>query len=363
MKTVFLYAYDRVNLGDDLFIHMITKRYSAAQFYLWTRAENRDTFRELPNLKVLAWDSSWMHALEKLPKNVPGRIKRHYEKAADAVVYIGGSIFIEYPAWRNMLNWWNYAAERYPFYVLGANFGPYSSEEYRAGLDQAMAKMRDVCFRDRYSVSCFPDNPRVRYAPDILFACPMPKPNAIKKQVFVSVIDCARKDAASGALNSVTESYVSGLSSLVEHYARDGYSVVLSSFCQAEGDEEAETAILANIPEEFCDCCSLLNYHGNNAEEIKAAIADSEYVLATRFHAVILALAAGRPVYPLIYSDKTIHVLEDCGFTGAYLDIRKEKDYDYETSRKNLNNELGVKIEELIRASEGHFRELDKVLS
>ena len=32
MNSVFLYAYDRQNLGDDLFVHTITKRYPDVQF-------------------------------------------------------------------------------------------------------------------------------------------------------------------------------------------------------------------------------------------------------------------------------------------------------------------------------------------
>ena len=44
MKKLFLYAYDRRNLGDDLFVHIITKRYPDVKFYMWSDKMNRETF-------------------------------------------------------------------------------------------------------------------------------------------------------------------------------------------------------------------------------------------------------------------------------------------------------------------------------
>lgn len=34
MKRIFLYAYDKVNLGDDLFIRYITNKYQNTKFYM-----------------------------------------------------------------------------------------------------------------------------------------------------------------------------------------------------------------------------------------------------------------------------------------------------------------------------------------
>ena len=40
-KRCFLYAYDKQNLGDDLFVHTICNRYPDAQFYMWSAPVNR----------------------------------------------------------------------------------------------------------------------------------------------------------------------------------------------------------------------------------------------------------------------------------------------------------------------------------
>ena len=52
MKKAFLYAYDRQNLGDDLFVHTITGRYPNTQFYMWSDRKNRETFSFLPNQNI-----------------------------------------------------------------------------------------------------------------------------------------------------------------------------------------------------------------------------------------------------------------------------------------------------------------------
>jgi len=359
MKTVFLYAYDNRNLGDDLFVHTITKRYPGVRFYLWASERSRETYAELSNLKVLTDNDFWVRTLGKLsPRNV-GRIRRFYERAADAVVYIGGSIFIEYPNWRNILNWWDFAAENYPLFVLGANFGPYSSEDYRETLDKIFLKTQDVCFRDRFSKECFSDNPKVRCAPDILFSLPLP-PAEKKKQAFFSIIDCEQKEEGQNRLAQYDADYVHFMAEQADRLIENGWSVVFSSFCKAQGDERGIDKVLRVMKNanqvQFC------HYDGTNAALVLQTLAESRRIYATRFHAAILGLAAEAEVIPIVYSDKTIHVLEDISSTIHYLDIR------------NLSNDRRIdklpvsKIEskDLINLSleaESHFLKLDSVLT
>lgn len=175
MKKVFLYAYDRQNLGDDLFVHTITKRYPHVRFYIWTDKANRETFRCLPNLKVVDGNSRFVRFLRWLRPSLSVRYYYGLIRRCEAMVYIGGSIFIEYPNWEMICDGWEYKAENFPYYVMGANFGPWHSEGYRDRMDRIFGKMQDVCFRDQYSHSLFPDNEKVRCAPDILYAYPMPK--------------------------------------------------------------------------------------------------------------------------------------------------------------------------------------------
>ncbi len=106
----------------------------------------------------------------------------------------------------------------------------------------------------------------------------------------------------------------------------------------------------------------ILSYDGTNVEEMTGAIAESEYVIATRFHAAILAMAAGRPVFPIVYSDKTIHVLDDIDFDGNFVDLRNMKSISYTDSRANLDVPQTLDTSSLAEKAREHFKVLDQQL-
>jgi colanic acid/amylovoran biosynthesis protein len=213
-------------------------------------------------------------------------------------------------------------------------------------------KMRDVCFRDRYSYKLFSDVSTVRYAPDILFSYPMPKVDVKEKQIFVSVIDCAGRDESHN-LSEFDGRYVTNMANMLRGYLNDGYDLVMASFCKEEGDESGIAKILSDMGCENHPGIRVLCYNGTNADELTTAIAESGLVIATRFHATILAMAAGRPVLPIVYSDKTKYVLDDLNYSGAIYDLRKDSSLL-----------LGDLFESTIAIDHnyGHFNKLDQIL-
>lgn len=354
-KKCFLYAYDKQNLGDDLFIHTITKRYPKVKFYMWTDGENRNTFRCLPNLKVVDKDSRFVHALKRIRASLVPRYRYWLENRCNAVVYIGGSIFMECKNWEQNLRWWEHESQTRPLYVLGANFGPYQTEAYREKASKIYGNMQDICFRDQYSYDLFSQVPTVRQAPDILFSHPMPRVLVKEKQIFVSVIDCAGRKQSHG-FGDPDRSYVEQMGKMLQGYLDRGYSLVMSSFCKEEGDETAIGKILGSMGCENDPRIRILCYDGTNAEELTCAIAESEAVIASRFHAAILAIAAGRPVLPVVYSDKTIHVLQDLGFEGTIIDLRSQTPYQGTPAKPNVD------LKQLAQEAQKHFEKLDGIL-
>lgn len=362
MKKVFLYAYDKVNLGDDLFITSIIERYSSVKFYMWSNGTNKALFSDHKNLCVIDNESTVMNFIKNIRSSLIYRIKAHYEKKCDAVVYIGGSIFMEYESWPAFVNWLDYETKKHSFYVLGANFGPYRTENFKNRLSLVFNNMRDVCFRDKYSKDLFPNLHTVRYAPDILFSSMQqyqiqPK----KKQVFVSLINCEHKAKDDLNLLDKSEICMEEVQRVCQRFLNDGYSLVLSSFCKEEGDEESvyEMYNLLNS-----NNVTIINYDGTNANAIKRAIAESEYVIGERFHAVVLGLAAGCSVVPVVYSNKTINILKDLDFCGQVVDIRNihKGELKYKTIIDNHDLQILRNISEISMESQEHFRVLDKAL-
>lgn len=364
MKKVFLYAYDRRNLGDDLFVHTIVKRYPDTRFYMWSDKTNQTTFQSLHNLKVMDKDSVFVQLLKRIRPSFVSRYRAWMESRCQAVVYIGGSIFMEYENWKQILNWWEYEAENRPLYIMGANFGPYRSEAFRNKLAEIFCSSRDVCFRDQYSYKKFCKIPTVRYAPDILFSYPVEKTDVIHKQIFVSPIDCSTRGEGEHTLSAYSDNYFSTLRRLLNNYLEDGYCLVLASFCSEEGDDQAVKKLLGALSlTEDDHRVKCLFYDGTNIKDMLAGISSSEYVIATRFHAAILALVTGRPVFPIVYSDKTINVLQDIGFRGNYADLRDLEPISYEYSKFNLEHSQNIDAEHLARMAEGHFSMLDQCLN
>lgn len=357
MKKVFLYAYDGQNFGDDLFIATITKRYPHVQFYMWSDVINRQNFRCLPNLKVLEKNSAFTRVLGKIRPSLVARYRDWREQHCQAVVYIGGSIFMEYDSWPQVLNWWEYMADNRAFYVMGANFGPYHTEAYRERIAQIYGKMKDICFRDQYSYDLFRQVKTVRRAPDVLFSYPIPQMQVNPKQIFVSVINCAARET-SHSMAQYDADYVENMARLLMKYRREGYRLILSSFSGPEGDEEGIRKILKAMGAEAAEDIQQLNYDGTNAEALTDAIARSEFVVATRFHAMVLAIAAGRPVLPVAYSDKTIHVLEDLGFRGSVIDLRTCEDYAAAGYPEGFAGDRA----KLALEAQKHFEKLDEIL-
>ena len=84
MKKVFLMAYARKNLGDDIFIKMLLEKYPQIDFYM--KIENEEFLNELSkynNLKIL------------IGKDTDEELYKMDVEEYDAYVYIGGSIFME----------------------------------------------------------------------------------------------------------------------------------------------------------------------------------------------------------------------------------------------------------------------------
>ncbi len=348
----FLYAYDKVNLGDDLFIRFLVNRYPKVKFYMWSDKKNKKIFGDLKNLHIVNRNGWLPSLLRRIRPSLVLRLQAMIKDRCNRCIYIGGSIFQEYETWSNIVNWWDYQSKHYQFYVLGANFGPYKSDEYKNGMKNVFSQLEDICFRDKYSYELFKEVSKVRIAPDILFAQTLPEINAQKKQIFMSVINC-RNDA--NGLADSADKYEECMSKMICDYTANGYDVKLVSFCKEEGDEEICYKLKGMADNE--GSLSLLYYNGTNYMEILGELAASEYVVGTRFHATVLGLAFDKKVLPVLYSDKTKNMLADIGFEGMSIDLREEITpvlfRELQEGSRNVNSTFCRK------ESEQHFEKLD----
>lgn len=253
---------------------------------------------------------------------------------------------------------WKYETDFYknltiPYYIIGANFGPYRSPEFVGIVKNIVKDAKYVCFRDKPSYEVFQDIPTAHLASDVVFSLNTANyPAKTTKSVVFSMIDCSHRFTG-----EVLDTYELEMLKLTQQFVDDGYTITYMSFCKAQNDLRAIRRIVSKASKELQGAISIYSYEGN-MDEALSVIASCEVVVAARFHATILGLVFGKKVLPIIYSNKTAAVLKDIGFTGAVFDL---------TERNKLAE---IKIDELkktpihrqVLGSRKQFEELDKVL-
>lgn len=313
MKKVYIYAYLRNNVGDDLFVNLVLKKYPNSMFYIWNDPRYLNPFKKNKNVVVPNRFSFFLNKVfRRVLKAEIGPLEKRQVKKADVILKIGGSVFMETE---------NYSYRRIyrgkhakPLYVLGANFGPYKTKDYLNAVCAELSGCIDVCFRDRYSYNLFNKLPRVRYAPDILFQYTLPE-SIERKNVGISLVDVDRKPG----LSIVAEDYVRIIGNAIRIMVKEGYRVKLFGFCIGEGDSTIINA-LWNIMGSH-DSIDRIDYDGNNLDLFLSEFCRCEYIVASRFHSMILGWNAGKKVLPVIYNQKTRNVISDVEYDGPVWDL------------------------------------------
>lgn len=349
---IYLKSYLKKNLGDDLFVKIITDRYPNVIFRGISLKKYDKGYGK--NLKI---DYGYRYkvvdkVLKKITKNNKS-LERLYIKKCDKTVLIGGSMFIQYKQC-------NYPEigelKNKDYYILGTNFGPYRTNEYLKSVEMFIKGARDVCFRDKNSYNIFKNYDNVRYEPDIVFSLDIKNVNIKNsKTVIVSVINCDKK-----SIREKRNIYEKKITETIKYFRKIGYNVVLMSFCKDEGDEIAIKRILNNCDDNDKKYIKTYYYNGDIREALNI-ISDSQIVVGTRFHANILGLLFGKTIIPIAYSKKTIDTLNDISFKGKILKIDQIDKFNPTSLTENdLNYKLD--ISEYKNKAELQFRELDKIL-
>ena len=345
--------YSALNLGDDLFIYILSRRYGENNILTYNQKipSSLDKIYVLPRYKYI-----FFRALEKITRKI--FLDIWLSRSSEIYVYIGGSIFIE----NNNLQKWEEETRFYrdlsiPYYILGSNFGPYKNPKFVGIVRDIVSGAQDVCFRDKASYELFRDIPSVRVATDIAFTLNTGMFESVPKQtktVIISVID------AYSRFDEVTaDRYEREIVNLSRQLVKDGYKVTLMSFCKYEGDEIAAQRILGKMGKKLQESVSSYSYTGDINEAL-GVLSRSEIIVASRFHAAVLGLVFGKKILPIVYSDKTLNILRDLDFDGPIFDIRE---IDKLSGRKfDISNLKSNDVSRQKKLAEKQFQELDKIL-
>lgn len=349
MKKIFVMAYLRNNLGDDMFVMELLNRYPDVEFY------------------VEVVDMKYAKALEK-KNNVKIIINENetFEKIDinqyDGYVYIGGSIFMEGGKVYNLDEGCLEFVKKCkilnkPFYYIGSNYGPYQTEKYFNLSKETFKQCTDLCFRDQYSYNLFKDISTVRYAPDVLFSYEIEECKKEKNTIGISIIDLEIREN----LRHKEDEYIQFLFNNINLYLKNEKNIYLFSFCNDEGDEKAIQKILNKFKNsDYKNRITVVRYN-ENIEEFLAIYKKMEYMICQRFHSLVLSYICNQKFYVISYSQKICNIIKELNLCDKYIkleEITAQKtialeDF-YDVKEENLE---GIKKKSLEQ-----FRELDKFL-
>ena len=341
---IYLEGYFNCNLGDDLFFYMLLKRYKNVEFYTCTNV----CIEYMKNLKGIKYNKFINKLLNFLHLNNLSTKQRVIQKM-DAIVLLGGSMFIESKKKYDNTKY-NYLFNcSKPYFIIGTNFGPYFSQGYYNNALKIFKNANDVTFRDNKSYTCFSSElSNVRMANDIIFSLKSKKNKKIRenKKAIISVINGQNR-------NFDENIYYNNLIYIYNFFKDRNYEICFKYFCEAEGDESEIVKIMNDINDEKAK----KYFYRGNIEEALALINSADVVVGSRFHANILGIVYDKVVIPLAYSDKTIDALTDISFNGRIYDLRKNekiilKDEDL-IYKKNMFDDKSVNV---------HFEKLDNYL-
>lgn len=359
MQRYFVTGYWRNNLGDDLFLQILCDRYPNFKFYTLMDKEYINEFSKISNLVIIKSNiflrsiNKFFKILNILPIQIlllPIFFKRYIE--------IGGSIFIQGKDWKFRLRQRQFLAKNIrEYYIVGSNFGPYRLDAFINGYQNLFNRISGTVFRDKYSHNLFKID-QVSVAPDVIFNLSRgQKSETKKKQITISVIDVYKK-AKGNRLKELQKQYEKKIRSISIYYASKGYSVVLMSFCDYEGDDNVITRICLDIPIKLKKF--IRPYSHKNLSVSLNIVKESDKIIASRFHASILAFLFGIPVLPIAYSKKTEDVINDIFGEKKWQSINELikiplhniDDYFVMVKEKSLND--------LINESKNQFQFIDR---
>lgn len=359
MKRVKLYAYFANNLGDDLMVHILLKRYPQYRFFSDSWDEN-SIFLKYSNFFSMGGTQIKYGRMNHLLNLVTfGLQKSRYlehirkrESSCDCSVHIGGSLFQqpETDSFDARLKDEEKKLHQSPLYIIGANFGPYRNDEFRIAFADYFRKCGGVTFRDQASYRLFSDNQKVAYAPDVVFNLEIPDERENKNKVLMSVIDLERREN----LRKWSEVYDARIAELCGDCIMQGKTPVLMSFCKSEGDENAISRIVHALPEDVRNQTETFFYNGNISEALEL-FRTADRVVATRFHAMILAMKFGKPVFSISYNQKVKHVLQDVGL-DCYCEL---DDLSQKDGRDILNSCQLADVSDYVKQAEKQFAQFE----
>lgn len=344
MKRIIVYGVNSINVGDDLFFKILQDRYPDVIFYMIAPKEYKGFIGIYNNWKIISNTGlsykffSFLGGLFHTSGAAFIYAWLILKHRIDLFLIIGGSLFMEgksnVPHFIRGINRLRRLNPRMKMAIIGSNFGPCESKQWENEVSTSLSFANDVCFRDISSYDVFSNLQNVRWGNDIVMHMNHPMVTKKEKTVCINI----RSVDNWPSLLPLKDRYIKQVRSIADYYHSIGYSIKLLSFCREYRDNEI-TDVLYDSLDYKESVCKV--YYDGDLEKIIESVASAEYMIGTRFHAIILGLLFKLKVLPVSYSIKTENMLKTYGLWDEVYDFKKFCSTDY----KELMNHIIVDYE------------------
>ncbi|WP_445506459.1 polysaccharide pyruvyl transferase family protein [Niallia sp. 03190] len=337
-------AYVEKNLGDDLFLKILFDRYpSSIEWFIICSSED----------KLKAFEN---YNIKKFNKKI------HKYKDFDAVINIGGSIFMQNGKWwmKQLLIRLAYALpmklRKKPLFIIGCNYGP-SNSKLMYFFNHLFIKyfVTDICFRDKESFHLFKKIKQARYGADIVYGLDTSSMEVVKRGNKIGICIMSFSD------KETNEQFIRKTVELTKELIAKRYEVEYLSFCEEQNDKDTFNKIKKLLDESYQNKITHGIYDGDINTYLEN-LNKLNFIITLRFHSLILAQILGINYYPIVYSNKTSNILKDQNFGGEYTFIHEIGQLQIENVIKQIkgtNNSMNLKLKE---EAVNHFVEIDQYL-
>lgn len=362
MKVV-LFACIEKNIGDDLFVYCLCKRYPNIMFTISNKARY-GALAEIPNIKFSRTLEMWCsyngiessNIILKCLGYIVRKVCACLMGDIDYGIYIVGNAFKNTKYIEKRQSLWIKERRQLvkKFFLLSTNFGPYNDIRWKREFDDIFSQMDDVCFRDKESYKAFDKIGNVRYAPDAVLSLGKMEKKAQENNIVISIIDCALENRPEG-LKKCGDNYEDKMVEVINYFSYLGYQIVVVCSNTIQ-DVPAANRIIERC--KIKQKIKLCKYQGNY-NEIFSIFSSAQFTISTRLHTIILSWLFELPVIPIVYDIKIENMLQSYNFSGKYYNIQDIELLKCEDIEGIIANYKFDNLNNIIQAANNQFSKLD----
>lgn len=314
MKIV-LEAFVDNNFGDNLFVYIVASKYPEHTFYMFEKAEYRESYRILnENVENVCL--------------VDEKEKNSFLKHMDAMFIVGGDMFGDKADYSTLLKQIRAIKKRGGIVAfLGISLFKYYSRVTWFDFQILFSQADIVVVRERETYNQLKKKipwANIVASADMAFSTDVTEIKKEPSQKNILGVSVRRKVQTDSEL--FYPQYCAGIAEIVCQYLEESkdYEVKFLAFSSGKFDDRIVVEDIMNLcPACYRDRMNCVSFSGD-VRDYMIEIQRCDKMLCTRFHALVFAILLNKPFIPIVYEEKMERLLNEIGYYGIRPNYEKK---------------------------------------